>query len=353
MSIAVKGYPWSSGIGTNVEDCHTAREVIEKAKLGFHVEKCQIVAKMPFMINGINTIENGDGFAYGGNLFREMEGAYATYRTDLNIPLGLVKQKYEVVQNDDAFNFFDDAIGEDKARFMTAGYLGVGQKIFITAKLPEEIVVKGDPVETYLVFSNSHDGSSSINIMFTPVRVFCTNCLNAGLKSSDSYIKIKHTKSAKERLQEGSRILKIACEQANTTQLFYESLAMLRMDDQAVMEYICKLVLTEPEMQAVRTYGGINPFEKIIASNWYVKSKAEISTRKCNILASIWEYYLDGPGQNKIVGSAWGAYNAVTGYYSNVASMEGEARMERLVWGSSNIAMNKALNEVYDIAKAV
>lgn len=58
------------------------------------------------------------------------------------------------------------------------------------------------------------------------------------------------------------------------------------------------------------------------------------------------DYYNDGIGQKDICGTAWGAYNAVTGFYCNVANLEGEKRMNSLVWGSANNNMNKALNAV-------
>lgn len=53
---------------------------------------------------------------------------------------------------------------------------------------------------------------------------------------------------------------------------------------------------------------------------------------------------MDGIGQKEIAGTAWGAYNAVTGFYSNVANLSGEKRMDSLLYGSANRVMNKALN---------
>ena len=131
----VNGLPWASGLGKNIEGIKSSREVMKEAGLDFVVKKCELVAKMPFTIGGNNHIDemNGD-FAYEGKVYKDVPNAFATYRTDLDVPLGLVKQKYEVVQNIDAFNFFDDAIGEDKAVWTRAGYYGLGHKIFLTAK---------------------------------------------------------------------------------------------------------------------------------------------------------------------------------------------------------------------------
>ena len=190
----VNGLPWASGIGKDVSDCTTAQEVMQKAGLDFYVDKCDLVARMPFNINGNNKFnELGGEFAKDGYIYRNCPKAYATYRTDTNTPLGLVKDKYEVIQ---AFNFFNDAIGVDKAQWDRAGKFGYGHKIFVSAKLPYTTKVGKDVVDNYLVFSNSHDGSSSINILFSPIRVICTNMLNSALNSANSYIRIKHTKSA-------------------------------------------------------------------------------------------------------------------------------------------------------------
>ena len=353
------GLPWSSGIGKKIEGIKTSKEVIEESGLNFIVNKCELVAKMPFSITGNNKINENDGdFAHNGNIFREVPNAYATYRTDLNIPLGLVKQKYEVVQNMDAFAFFDDAIGENKAIWTRAGYYGLGHKIFLTAKLPIETTVNGDKIDNYLVFSNSHDGSSSVDILFSPIRVICTNMLNSAFDSASSHIRLKHTKNVNERIQEGSRILRIACEHAKTSEQLYQSLTTIKMDDDNVMSYIAKLVLTDNEQDTLFELSGrdnkeLNKlYRRLFAVDFLSLEKSNISTRKANQLKQIFEYYLDGIGQQHIAGTAWGAYNAITGFYSNVANLEGEKRMDSLLYGSANRNMNKALNLVYTMNEA-
>lgn len=343
----VKGLPWSGGFGTNVTDCKTARDVMEKAKLDFVVQKCPLVAKMGFSINSKNTFADDDdeSFAYKGHMYRECPNAFATYRTDFNVPLGIVKEKYEVIQNTEAFNFFDDAIGPDKAIWQTAGYFGEGHKIFVCAKLPVDITVKGDKVDNYLVFSNSHDGSASINILFTPIRVICFNMLNSAINSADSYIRIRHTQSARDKIQTGADILRIACEHANTTQQLYDALATIKMSDEEVMRYISRLNLTDAERQTLEDYDPKNGYNKLFKKDYLTLEKTNISIRKINKIVSMYEYYHTGAGQNQIMGTAWGAYNAVTGYYSNVDNTEGRRRMDTLLYGSANRSMGAALKE--------
>lgn len=346
---SINGLPWSSGIGIKVTDCTTSREVMEKAGLDFTVEKCELFAKMPFSLTGNNSVYEESGeFARYSNIYRPCPNGYATYRTDKNIPLGVVKNKYEVVQNLDAFNFFDEAIGIDKALWQYAGAFGYGERIFVSAKLPITTTVKGDPVENYLVFSNSHDGSSSINILFTPIRVFCTNCLKAAFNSSDSYIRIRHTKTAKEKLHQGSEILRIACHYAEDAQQLYEALRTINMTDEQVMKYLADLNLTPAEIAALNQFDNQNGYKKLFARDYLTMERTGISTRKINQIVNMFEYYLDGIGQKEIAGNAWGAYNAVTGFYSNVANLSGAKRMDSLLYGGAGNVMTKALVQAYD-----
>ena len=348
------GLPWGSKIGHDVTDCATSKEVLEKAGLNFNVEKCELVARMPFSIGGDNSINETMGdFAYDGNIYRDCPNGYATYRTDKNIPLGIVKSKYEVVQNIDAFNFIDNAIGEGKALFERAGCFGYGHKVFITAKLPITTTVGGEPIDNYLVFSTSHDGTSSIDILFTPVRVFCLNMLNAGIKEADAHIRIRHTRTAQERLDFGAEMLRIAMQYAQHSEDLYNSLLTIKMNDDQVRDYISRLALTPGEYAAVIAESKDYTIKKLFARDYMTMERVGVTTRKANILNNIFDYYQNGVAQEHIIGNAWGAYNAITGYYSNVKEQDAEKRMNNLVFGGDRLAMSKALNEVITFREAV
>ena len=345
----VNGLPWASGLGKDVSDCHTSQEVMEKAGLNFFVDKCDLVSKMPFRLRGNNKVNELAGeFSKDGYIYRECPNAYGTYRTDTNTPLGLVKVKYEVIQNIEAFNFFNDAIGENKAKWDRAGMFGFGHKIFVSAKLPIKTKVGNDAIDNYLVFSNSHDGSSSINILFSPIRVICTNMLNSAIRGADSYIRIRHTASAKEKLETGAQILRVACEHARTAEQLYNSLLTIKMTDEDVMKYIAELQLTDAEHAALLNYDPKNGYKKLFHKDYMIMEETGISTRKANAIINMFEYYVDGIGQKHIAGTAWGAYNAVTGFYSNVANLEGEKRVDSLLYGGANRNMSKALNNVME-----
>lgn len=348
-----RGLAWGTNWTTDVSDCKTSEEVMEKAKMNWDVDKCELVAEMPFGINRDNSVKAGE-FAHEGHIYRRCPNAYGTFRTDNNTPLGVVKQKYEVVQNRDAFAFFDNAIGRGEAIWDKAGVFGNGEKIVVTAKLPGNIDgPDGSPIDKYLIFANSHDGSCSVNIMFSPIRVVCTNQLNSALNSSDSYIRIRHTSSAGRRLDFAEGIIAAAIEQAKSAEEIYKALGKCQMTEQAIIQYLSETVLNDGELNAIREFDPVNGLKKLLQRDYYCMESTGISMRKANTFAKMYDYYFNGVGQKDILGTAWGAYNAVTGYYSNVVEMEPQKRMDSLTWGTANKTMNVALNRAYDLLKAV
>lgn len=348
-----RGLAWGTNWTTDVSDCKTSAEVMEKAGMNWDVDKCELVAEMPFGINRDNSIAIGE-FARNGHIYRRCPNAYGTFRTDNNIPLGVVKQKYEVIQNRDAFAFFDNAIGKGEAIWDKAGWFDNGRKIVVTAKLPGGIDgPDGSPIDKYLVFANSHDGSCSVNIMFTPIRVVCTNMLNSALNNADSYIRIRHTSSASSRLDFAEGVISAAIEQAKSAEEIYKALGKCNMTEDNIIKYLSEMVLNDAEREALREFDPTNGFKKLLRKDYYCMESTGISMRKANTFAKMYDYYLNGIGQNEILGTAWGAYNAVTGYYSNVVEMEPHKRMDSLTWGVANRAMNVALYRAYNLLEAV
>lgn len=345
----VKGKPWEGAGAVNVEDCQTAREVITKSKLNFTVAKCEVVAKMPIKdfsdeaLDRFKEIENG-ALIYGNNVYREVPNSFATYRTDYNIPLGNVKSKYTVVQNIDAFNFFDKAIGRDKAIWQTAGAFGNGERIFVSAKLPDNILVNGsDPIETYLLFTNTHDGSSGVKILFTPIRVICQNTLNAAIRGASNIVTFRHTQSVHQKLDVADEILGISHKLAENFRTECERLTVVKMTDKGVMKYICQQYMTEQELLKAAQLK--IDYNMIMGRNWMAVKELGLSSRKLNMITDTWEYYHTGPGQKQYLGTAWGAANAVSGYLSNVdTSVSDNKRFDSLVYGDKAKKIQKAFD---------
>lgn len=179
---SVREVPWH-GLGTILEDAPTSKDAIVAAGLDWNVRKDPIY------------VESGD----------EIKGFKATIRETDGAVLGIVSNKYRVVQNSEAFQFTDNLIGEG-ATYETAGSLQGGKRVWLLAKL-EGTKVAGDAVDPYLVFSNSFDGSGAIKVALTPVRVVCNNTLRAALSGAKRTWSAPHTGDIKLKLQEAEETL--------------------------------------------------------------------------------------------------------------------------------------------------
>lgn len=343
MSFAIKGVPFRYKGAINVEDCKTAEDVMSKAGLDWEVAKCEVVAKMPGLIEDSS---NKNGFLYGGDCYRELPNAFATYRTDHNIPLGIVKDRYMPVQNVEAFSFFNNAIGKDKAIWQTAGFFGNGERIFVSAKLPKNILVDGDPVDNYLVFTTSHDGSSGVKILFTPIRVICENTLNAAIRGASNYVSFRHTNSVHSNLDIAAEILGICDQRVSYLNEQFNAMYKIKMSDEQAQMMFAQTVLTDKELDNIFITG--HNVQQIVYRDWRAISDAEISMKKVNVLTEMNNYYFSGPGQKEILGTAWGAVNAVTGYYSNIDNSVGIKRMDSLLYGDKS----RKIKQAFDYALA-
>lgn len=339
MSYVVKGMPWNNGLATNVEDCKTTKDVMAKARLNWKVAKCSLLAQMPIFGN---TITNDEGFVHGGANYVECPNAYAVYRTDKNIPLGIVKERYTPVQNVDAFSFFDDAIGKDKAIWQTAGYFGHGERVYVSAKLPKKIFVDGDPIDNYLVFITSHDGSLGVKILYTPIRFICSNVLNAAVKEASNYISFRHTKSVHDNLAIASEILAMTNHKIENLAVEFNRMKKIKMSDAQAQAIFANVVLTEDEQFKIEQTG--HTVQQIVLRDWRAINDAGISMKKVNVLSEMNNYYFTGIGQKEIIGTGYGVYNAVNGYYSNVDNATGEKRMDSLLFGDKSRKIQLAGN---------
>ena len=111
---------------------------------------------------------------------KEIYDRYLIYRDPIGeeqakVALGMVGSGYEPLQNREAFAFFTPFIDTGFAQFQTAGALGNGERVWVQAKLQEQILVaKNDVIDRYLLLSNSHNGAGAVSIRFTPIRVVCS-----------------------------------------------------------------------------------------------------------------------------------------------------------------------------------
>ncbi len=263
----------------------------------------------------------------------EVSNFYATMRTDTEQVLGVVGKEYEVVQNTDAFSFFDNIVDGDGIMYETAGALGKGERIFITAKLPDYIKVgKDDLIEKYLFLTTSHDGFGSITAAFTPIRIVCNNTLNAAFRNCSNSIKIRHTQNAKERLDEAHKVMGISNRLSGYLESAFNQWAKVRITDKKVKELIQFAMVLNKEVFHNIQSGQLD----------------ELSSNFINICDNVYEYAMTSSTQQTETtkGTVFGAYNAITGYFQNVRNYKSEeAKLKSLLFGGTGqLRTQKAFN---------
>ena len=231
--------PWH-GLGTKLDKPATAQEAIQAANLDWPVIKLPLSA-------GSKHIPVSDKFA----VVRKTSNLVS--RTDP--VLGVVGKDYTPLQNKDAFRFFDPIVGQDAAIYHTAGALGQGERVWILAKLPGHIRVAGDDIsEKYLLLSNSHDGKSSVQIKFTPVRVVCQNTLTMALNEGKAF-RVVHHADIHQKLDQAHKMLGIIHEQFEAMEESFQQMSRVKMDNSRLAEYLAAVYpdSTEPDkMELIR-----------------------------------------------------------------------------------------------------
>lgn len=209
----VRETPWH-GLGTMVMQAPDSKNALKMAGLDWTVEQEPIYT-------------DGD----------YIEGYKANIRSSDRKVLGVVTDRYKVVQNAEAFAFTDELLGEG-VRYETAGSLQEGRKVWMLARMPQEFVIMGDRISPYLVFSNSHDGSGAIRVAVTPIRVVCNNTLNLALDSAKRSWSMVHTGDIKSKMEEARDTLFMADYYMKNLGMEFEELRRMKLDDRKVKEYI-------------------------------------------------------------------------------------------------------------------
>lgn len=206
--------PWH-GLGTQVMDAPSSKDALALAGLDWKVTQKEILTS--------------DGIP--------VPGFKANLRDTDNRVLGVVTDRYRVVQNEDAFAFTDSLLGEG-VTYETAGSLQNGRKAWILARLPQRYIISGDEITPYLVFMNSHDGTGAIKAAMTPVRVVCMNTLNLALETAKRSWSTNHVGDIKGKLEDARDTLLYADRYMSELGKAIDSLNRQKLSDRQVCDYI-------------------------------------------------------------------------------------------------------------------
>lgn len=206
--------PWH-GLGTMVMEAPTSSQALQLAGLNWEVEQQPIMTT-----EGI-----------------ELNGFLANVRSTDKKILGVVSDKYKVVQNEEAFAFTDALLGEG-VTYETAGSLQEGKKVWLLARLPQRYIISGDEISPYLVFSNTHDGSGAIKVAMTPIRVVCNNTLNLALDNAKRSWSTIHMGNLSGKIQDARQTLLYADNYMAELGKAFERLLRIKITDRQVLDYI-------------------------------------------------------------------------------------------------------------------
>jgi len=340
---SVKEKPWH-GLGQIISDYPTSSQAIKYAGLDYEVEKRPLFTVSSSDFATFND-PNADDYFDEINPNILIPNRWTTVRTDTDETLGIVGNDYNVVQNIDAFAFLDSIVGNgDGLMYETAGALGIGERIFITVKLPQFIRVGNDLIENYLFVTSSHDGLNSITVAFTPIRIVCNNTLNAALGQAVSAIKIKHTSNAIAKLDQATQLLGITNSLSNQLNQIFNKWSRIRINDNDVKRLV-QLAMA-PNKETIH--------------NLKVGQEDNNSTTFKNRVNSVLDYAFSHPTQqdDTTKGTLWGAFNAVTGFCQNVKKFSSqENKLNSIMTGKSfeisQSAYKLCSNFAYDGATAL
>ena len=300
---SVREKPWH-GLGTIVMEAPTSADALRLAGLDWNVVQEPIYTA-----------------------FKEpIEGYKANIRDSDRKVLGVVSDRYKVVQNTDAFSFTDELLGKG-VRYETAGSLQEGKRVWLLARLPREYIIAGERISPYLVFSNTHDGSGSVKAAITPVRVVCNNTLNLALSTAKRSFSIIHTGNIQDKIQEAKDTLFMAEEYMDCLGTEFEQLRRQKMTEEQIEEYIELLLPMEKEPTPIQ--------QKNI-----IRLRKDLEKR-----------YYDAPDLQELRNTAYRFINAVSDFATHSNPLRRTANYKENLFART-VEGNPLIDKAYQLVKA-
>lgn len=236
--------PWY-GLGVQVQEAPESKDALRLAGLDWKVYQREV-----YTDSGI-----------------KIEGYRANVRNTDNKVLGVVTERYKIVQNEEAFSFTDALLGKG-VRYETAGSLQEGKKVWLLARLPKEYIISGEQISPYLVFSNSHDGSAAVRVAVTPIRVVCNNTLNLALSTAKRSWAMVHTGNIKGKIHEAQETLFMAENYMSKLGKEFEELKRQKLSERQVKEYI-ELLLPLEKTSSLVTAKNVKKLRDDLRARYY------------------------------------------------------------------------------------
>ena len=299
----VRTAPWH-GLGTRVLEAPTSSAALSLAGLDWSV-----IQKPLLTVDGI-----------------PVPGFKANLRETDNQILGVVTDRYKVVQNMDAFAFTDELLGEG-VTYETAGSLQNGRRTWILAKLPQRYIISGDEITPHLVFMNSHDGTGAIKAAMTPIRVVCQNTLNLALSTAKRSWSTIHTGNIHGKLQDARNTLLYADRYMAELGKTIDKLNQQKISERQVLEYIDALFPMQEGISEIQ--------EKNI-----LKMKEDMKIR-----------YFDAPDLEHVGKNAYRFINAVSDFATHARPLRERSNYRESLFGRT-VDGNAMIDKAFELVKA-
>ena len=295
--------PWH-GLGTMVADAPNSKDALRLAGLNWKVLQEPVYTENEELIQG-----------YKANV-RD---------TDRKV-LGVVTDRYKVIQNEEAFAFTDTLLGEG-VRYETAGSLQEGRRVWMLARLPREFIIGGERISPYMVFSNTHDGSGAVKTALTPIRVVCNNTLNLALRTAKRSWSMIHTGDISGKIEEAKNTLLLADEYMTALGQEFEDLRKIKLSEKQVLDYI-KILLPMEENYSLLQKRGVE------------KLRADMKMR-----------YFDAPDLKGVGNNGYRFVNAVSDFATHSTPRRKTANYKENIFARTADG-NPMIDRAYQLVKA-
>jgi len=301
--------PWH-GLGVKVPADLSPAQMLDKAGLDWTVQKIPAFANVA-----------GKQVSVGKS---------ALVRSSDNSILDVVSNDWNPVQNQEAFEFFDEYCRAGDMEMHTAGSLRDGQIVWALAKVHDSFeLFKGDQVESFLLFTNPHRFGQCIDVRFTPIRVVCNNTLTLSLnRKSDQQVKVNHRTVF--NADDVKETLGIATGKLQKYKEMAAFLGSKRYTEDTLKQYFSKV------------------FPVLVYNKEKGPQRKEISKSASRAL----EVVNTQPGAKFAEGSWWQAFNTVTYLTDHEIGKSADTRLASAWFGPNKNLKVKALETAVEFAEA-
>jgi len=326
----VKETPWH-GLGVRCNEAPNTEEAIRLAGLDWDI--------------GFKSLHTPEG---------EIADHRVTYRLSDGKKLGEVGPKYEILQNRDAFRWFEPFLASGEAKLETAGSLRGGRHVWILAQLNRDPIVvvprADDIVRKYVLLAHAHDGTLATNVGYTPTRVVCANTLAVAMDGKTSaLLRVRHTRGMKDALEKVRDVMNVANQSFEATAEQYRQLARKGVVEADLRRYVRMVFQPHVAMARASTAMMLVGQREVIEGEFIEEDEP-----KCRTYDKIHRLFVEGRGNQAdgVRGTMWAAYNAITEYLGYERGKDADVRVDSMWFGDAAKINRRALTVGVQMASA-